>query len=502
MKKVGIFVLLFLVSAVLTAVCTVCMQAVAALPNRHALLVLVFITYAFCLFHGLYRLWVHRKNRRFEPVATAPSGAFFYAFPKTEWAFLRLVFFNPKDAHFRTSVMPALLMSAVVAEGWMAFEGLLFVWLMVKGFVLISLVYYYRSSSYGDCHNKVSYNGFSMVVPQKSEDKVLDEWKREGWYLHALNVPWQKVQSVQCFKSYVKVVSKEHNFYVVDGGDERLRTLISYYMSAPEKAVDDVITYDEAEELVNGMKRQGVMLAFTEADVVPCRSKWGGQPDLPEGMERPAMGGKPLSLLCQLRCVDLPEVARKKGLPACGMLYFFVDAATLATGDREDYMKGFKVIYTAEEASAGSSTPASAEAERLLPIVERPLVFDTLWDVPSEDEFVDSLLRPVGNDSHYTCRTALNEFYADIELPTYQGKMFGYADFADEPSYAFDLELANNWDEWELLLEVDLDTVMKPDADLSHEWSNSPFSTLYFFIPRDDLQRCDFSRVRIDFQEY
>ncbi len=65
-----------------------------------------------------------------------------------------------------------------------------------------------------------------------------------------------------------------------------------------------------------------IKLSKTEEDLF-CRSKWWGNPDIPEGFDF----DDSLMFLCQIRCEDLVGHDKNGILPHKGMLYFFCDIA-------------------------------------------------------------------------------------------------------------------------------------------------------------------------------
>lgn len=75
------------------------------------------------------------------------------------------------------------------------------------------------------------------------------------------------------------------------------------------------------------MKSIKIKLAKTNEDLTG-KSKWWGQPDLPEGMTMPMIPFEdgeddPMTMVCQIRCADLAEIDPDNLLPHTGMLYFF-----------------------------------------------------------------------------------------------------------------------------------------------------------------------------------
>lgn len=78
------------------------------------------------------------------------------------------------------------------------------------------------------------------------------------------------------------------------------------------------------EKLVRRAVRQSIRISLDDAPPEPGKSKFGGTPDLAEGMDWPKDGnGAPLQFLAQVSFGDLVEADLQHELPASGHLYFF-----------------------------------------------------------------------------------------------------------------------------------------------------------------------------------
>lgn len=119
------------------------------------------------------------------------------------------------------------------------------------------------------------------------------------------------------------------------------------------------------------------------------KSKWWGEPDLPEDMDYPYVRieeedqeyADPMTFICQIRCEDLKPFDSEGRLPHNGMLWFFatidyylgdIDSAVYA-GMGEWDKNNFKVLYSpdAENLVTHSiryedGTPAGLEAEEII----------------------------------------------------------------------------------------------------------------------------------------
>ena len=77
------------------------------------------------------------------------------------------------------------------------------------------------------------------------------------------------------------------------------------------------------------MKSIQINLSKSSEDLTG-KSKWWGQPDLPDGMSIPMIEYEdgeddPMTMVCQIRCADLAPIDPDNLLPHEGMLYFFAD---------------------------------------------------------------------------------------------------------------------------------------------------------------------------------
>lgn len=101
-----------------------------------------------------------------------------------------------------------------------------------------------------------------------------------------------------------------------------------YPVFTREQAIEEIKRSDfwEQWETIASLIRQEVTFRperCCEADIPIGRSRCGGWPDLPHGMEVPAFEGRPLALLAQFNLRDIARTLPRTILPATGHLYFF-----------------------------------------------------------------------------------------------------------------------------------------------------------------------------------
>lgn len=193
-----------------------------------------------------------------------------------------------------------------------------------------------------------------------------------------------------------------------------------------------------------------IKLSLTEDDLF-CRSKWWGNPDIPQGFQF----DDSLMFLCQIRCEDLVSYDGSGLLPHKGMLYFFCDIAYyLGNYDEfdppcgplwdDDYVK----VYYVEEVDEKSFKQIVFDDDCFPNIKERKIYFESAED---------------NTDGHKLLGNPFQFEYEDWDSPC---------------------------EGWINLLQVDSD-----EAD-DYNLLFMDMGMLYFIINSEDLRKLDFSRVR------
>ena len=227
------------------------------------------------------------------------------------------------------------------------------------------------------------------------------------------------------------------------------------------------------------------------------RSKLGGSPSLPPGVEWPSWKGTPLAFLAQIDLSELPRPIPMDDWPSDGILYFFYHPEQETWGFDPDDRGSWRVLYSPSQASppprALGLDPAFPEHFlRLEPI--RSLPATERLDLPSEEI----------SDEAFDCAEELKKAPFDGEP---QHQMGGYPNPVQSDSMELESQLASNGvycggpgqddprvadlesgaGEWKLLLQIDTDEV----ADMM--WGDS--GMIYFWIRASDLKNKDFSNV-------
>jgi uncharacterized protein YwqG len=244
----------------------------------------------------------------------------------------------------------------------------------------------------------------------------------------------------------------------------------------------------------------------TDEDSLPVGcSKLGGSPDLPREMDWPTFEGRPLSFLLQLNLGELLIYPNREHLPESGLLYFFHDSVTQRRGYSPEDRASWRVIY--------QSVPVGELGRRAHPAeTEAPSIFTAcrMWFhetlSPGWDDIPTRLWRVDKHDIGTYCSDILDfppeNGYQILGHPTAiesdEVEMQRTCQYVSNGLHlgggggeVFDEDRAEELepllDQWTLLLQLD------SDERTGMRWGNN--GRLYFWIRREDLQRCDFSNV-------
>lgn len=239
-------------------------------------------------------------------------------------------------------------------------------------------------------------------------------------------------------------------------------------------------------------------------------SKLGGVPDLPSGVEWPVYKERPLDFLLQ---VDLAEASpfEKAGLlPKDGLLTFFYNLDEQFADFVPADLNGFCVLYTA----ADDFVSAHSIPNEKFRLPERFLQYRSVDTIPwfrtlLMDELKQDSQMTEDERDHYWNYYAAFEGGQNVETShrllghpqNVQGDMQLDAELIMSGAYPKNIpyfnfpdkdEIAARAHDWVLLLELDTDD----SADLM--WGDA--GMLYYWIRKQDLARCDFSKVWMTLQ--
>ena len=299
--------------------------------------------------------------------------------------------------------------------------------------------------------------------------------------------------------------------------------------------------------LLRELSRNAIKLGFDGASNTPVpigASKFGGRPDLPEGLEWPyyqdavvsefkqvktfkslfTRGGDriveirkepadiPLSFLLQINCEEIAEYDTDRLLPDTGMLYFFYELQTMKWGfDPKD--KGCaRVYYSDTNSFTRRPFPPRLAPECQMP--EMPVTFSVKNDLPDWEEIAENYGAEGYNfEEYYEQR----EEFGYIDDESDRSKLLGYADIIQNDMlleceqstngiYNGDADnrlsdeqrarLSESCKQWKLLLQMD--TVCKEGFELMF----GDCGHIYYYIRESDLANREFDDCWLILQCY
>ena len=180
------------------------------------------------------------------------------------------------------------------------------------------------------------------------------------------------------------------------------------------------IEVNDLQERLTSLKREKISMKFAPLsdEALPIgSSKYGGQPDVPDGFEWPFDNeGHPLSLMLQINCADIANMGNGDLLPKSGMLYFFYQVSEQPW---DNTTNGARVLYFDAPITGlhRQDYPDSLADEEIL--TERTLQFKKDVSYPSWDDFLN--LCPVPNpidiwDNYEIAYENLNEDSQNEEI--------------------------------------------------------------------------------------
>lgn len=268
------------------------------------------------------------------------------------------------------------------------------------------------------------------------------------------------------------------------------------------KQIKNESRIEEMRQKLEGLKRNGIGLVADRSLSRNSRpvgvSKYGGQPDVPDGFEWPRDNlGRPLSLLLQIDCAMLAAYDTEHLFPTTGRLYFFYELAEMEWDNEEQTAQ---VFYS--DAPTATLHPADypEDLEADCRITEHILRLSAYDSIPGGDDLLymgyiknfeeTDVYSDAETRMHLTPLSPVGE--AGEGTGEVVGTMSGYAAtiqnsmLSDTPENdVLLLQLFSIYD------EEDFTPLMFGDC-----------GTIYFYITREELARRDFSHIRFEMQCY
>ena len=289
----------------------------------------------------------------------------------------------------------------------------------------------------------------------------------------------------------------------------------------PSRGEDVNIDY---KSIFQELSRNAIKLSFDTSPNAPVTvgaSKFGGQPDLPNGFAWPYYTyidsdnieqSRPLSFLLQINCMEITGYDTDRLLPKTGMLYFFYELETMTWGFDPKDKGSARVYYYDIDSLERQSFPSELALKYCMP--EMPVSFTTKNDLPYYEEFAENYHADMYDFEVYDEQL---EKFGYVQEERNRSKLLGYADIIQNDMLAECESVTNgtyyggipvklredqrktfleNCKQWKLLLQMD--TVCQENFELMF----GDCGHIYYYIKENDLADMNFDNCWLILQCY
>lgn len=265
------------------------------------------------------------------------------------------------------------------------------------------------------------------------------------------------------------------------------------------------------KERIAELKRNAIICNVKDAngnESSDVKSRIGGKPTLPEGMEWPyntpeegESTGSPLAFMAQFSFEELAEYDLDHVLPQKGMVYFFYDAAEEAAGFMVNEKDSARILFYEGDTETLKEREFPEELEEDFQIPQFDIQFATQSEVPLCEEYEQITQESVSYGEYDDDLETLGfDRDGDKEIT----KLLGYADLCQGSMLLICEMIRNGIDchnfdylehkdeyidaasEWILLFQVD--TISNSEFELMF----GDNGRLYYYIRKEDLQNKKF----------
>ncbi len=251
----------------------------------------------------------------------------------------------------------------------------------------------------------------------------------------------------------------------------------------------------------------GVKTESIQDDLIPIgKSKIGGQPDLPKGVDWPSEMDKPLGFIAQYNLADLSDYDKENILPSNGLFYIFINPDIKSGG------WSFRFIYT--ESKKLTRNNYTAHLNKNKQFKSAKIDFFESYTIPDYENYRITELFEEQNydyDDIINCSWAATNYIDEFSYNNHQlighHRPIQYSVVYDLAKEDLGLEYLNaeehrkKWPEilelsksYEILLQIDCSEL---HTDLSRIGGGGTF---YIGIKREDLRKHKFDNIKIAYQ--
>ena len=138
-------------------------------------------------------------------------------YPNSLWIYLKLVFFNPKDMHFRTLFAFMSVLGGSIVHIVLGLIALL-ITICICIFKVLRMSWQY---------NRIKEKWPAVELSDKGVSLIF-EWIRPAEMVY--ETPWQNITQVFLYRRYAKIISKDHTYYTFyNTGDMEVKDKIAMH---------------------------------------------------------------------------------------------------------------------------------------------------------------------------------------------------------------------------------------------------------------------------------
>lgn len=324
---------------------------------------------------------------------------------------------------------------------------------------------------------------------------------------------WNHINRISFYGNYVQMYHQKKRFDVVFFKDkaerEAFRCMLAKYFKQEGQENYAVLTIANASQTLSSLVQPSFRINTKECNAFKLGDSYISPiPSVPKGFKWPVFHKKPLAFVAQINCAELTRLNADTLLPQQGMLYFFYDWNTMLLNETGNNGCS-RVVYCDvpnKDLYFARESVNTINGYHLLR--QRKLIFENQKTLPNYNK-ASQKVRRIANTNKDTYFYASWYFLEKDKQRKNLAQMKG--SILDEPemNYRSDLGISEGED-LELLMQLTIDKTdfhayAQSQNDYSdrgtysrqfyEQWAELP-CTLYYFIPRKDLLKRDFSSVR------
>jgi len=226
-------------------------------------------------------------------------------------------------------------------------------------------------------------------------------------------------------------------------------------------------------------------------------TKFGGSPDLPEGIEWPEPNGVLLPFVAQINLFEIAPYDKDHLFPDAGIIFFFFDQKAFFESRTSDQATTWYVYYTESSLANLQRLPISESISRRERYRTSGVTCSTEITLPDYSKYAPTSIKRLGLSNPLTDIEEQAYYQVQAQFAKRAGatyhipihRLLGHPDNVQWDMYD---ELGGVPTDWQLLLQVDSDRIIDTN------WGDT--GRIYYWIGTQDLAERNFNRVKLILQ--